>query len=184
MIVISDTTPLNYLILIERENLLYKLFGKVIIPQAVFDELSASGASEKVRQWIKKLPFWIEVRQTVLIPDASLDILDAGEREAILLAQELAADLLLVDDRQARQAAINLGINITGTVGILDKAAREGLIDLRTTIAEIQKTNFRIADDVVRKLIEEDEKRRSREKFLKALSKVPKVEPDEDDRIE
>ena len=177
MIVVSDTSPLNYLILIDEDGLLPKLFGRVIIPSAVFDELQAVGASAKVSQWTKNLPEWLEIRQTELTADTSLDILDAGEREAILLAQELAADLLLVDDRQARQAAISLGINITGTVGILDKAAREGLIDLRTAVAEIQKTNFRIADDVVRKLIEEDEKRRSREKFLKALSKVPKVEP-------
>ncbi len=91
--------------------------------------------------------------------DESLDILDAGEREAILLAQELTADLLLVDDRQARQAATALGINITGTIGILDKAASEGLIDLKSAVEKIQNTNFRISDDVVRKLIEENERR-------------------------
>lgn len=101
-----------------------------------------------------------------------------------MLARELAADLLLADDKQARQAAFDLGIEITGTIGILDKAAREGLINLESAIREIQKTNFRINADLVRKLIEESEKRISREKFLKALSKVPKVEPDENDRIE
>lgn len=110
--------------------------------------------------------------------------MDAGEREAILLAQELVADLLLVDDKQARQAAADFGIAITGTLGILDKAARDGLINLETAIKKLQKTNFRIADDLVQKLINESEKRDSREKFLKALSKVPKVEPDEDDRID
>jgi len=124
MIIVSDTTPLNYLILIGRENILHQLFGSVIIPQAVFNELSATGASEKVRLWVKELPFWIEVKQTVLIPDSSLDILDTGEKEAIMLAQEISADLLLVDDWQARLAAINLGIRITGTLGILDRAAR------------------------------------------------------------
>lgn len=107
--------------------------------------------------------------------------MDAGEREAILLAQELVADLLLVDDKQARQAAADFGIAITGTLGILDKAAREGLIDLETAIKKMQKTNFRIADDLVRKLIKESE---SREKFLQALSKVPKVAPDEDDNFD
>lgn len=101
-----------------------------------------------------------------------------------MLAQELSADLLLVDDKQARQAAVYLGIAITGTIGILDKAASEGLIDLKTVIGKIQNTSFRINDDLVRKLIEESEKRISREKFLKALSKVPRVEPDEDDKID
>ncbi len=153
MIVVSDTTPLNYLVLIERENVLRELFGRVVIPQTVFDELSAMGAAAKVRDWAKNLPAWIEVRQTNLIADASLNILDAGEREAILLAQELCADLLLVDDKQARQAALDLHLSITGTIGVLDQAARRNLIDLKTVIAELQKTNFRISEDLIRELL-------------------------------
>ena len=131
MIVVSDTSPLNYLILIGEEELLPKLFGHVIIPNAVFDELQAAGASAKVREWANDLPEWIEIKQTALSADKSLDILDAGEIEAILLAQELSADLLLIDDKLARQAAINLGLAITGTLGILDKASNSGLIDLK-----------------------------------------------------
>ena len=96
-----------------------------------------------------------------------------------MLAQELSADLLLVDDKQARQAALNLGIEITGILGVLDRAAREGLVNLKTAIENLQKANFHIADDLVRKLVEESE---SREKFLKALSKVPKVESDENNK--
>ena len=184
MIVVTDTSPLNYLILIGEEKLLPKLFGRVIVPHVVFDELQAAGASAKVREWANNLPEWIEIKQAKLTADAALDILDAGEREAILLAQKLVADLLLVDDKQARQAAADFGIAITGTLGILDKAARDGLIDLEIAIEKMQKTNFRIADDLVRKLIEESEKRAGREKFLQALSKVPKVKPDEDDRID
>lgn len=170
MIVISDTSPLNYLILIGGEKLLPQLFGRVIIPQAVFDELNATGASAQVRDWTRNLPVWIEIKQTALTANDALDILDAGEREAILLAQELAADLLLVDDKQARQAAANLGIEITGILGVLDRAARQDLINLKTAVENLQKTNFHIADDLVRKLVAE--------------SKVPKVEPDEDDRID
>lgn len=181
MIVVSDTSPLNYLILIGEENLLPKLFGRVIIPQVVFEELGASGASAKVRDWAQNLPVWIEIKQTSLTANAALDILDAGERAAILLAQELSADLLLVDDKQARQAAANLGINITGILGVLDRAARINLVNLKTALNDLQKTNFHVADDLVRRIIEESE---SREKFLKALSKAPKVEPDEDDRID
>jgi len=155
MIVISDTTPLNYLVLIEQENVLRELFGRVVIPQTVFDELKAAGASAKVRGWANNLPVWIEVRQTNLIADASLDILDAGEREAILLAQELSADLLLVDDKQARQAALDLHLSITGTIGVLDQAARRNLIDLKSAIDELQKTNFHISEDLIRKLLKE-----------------------------
>jgi predicted nucleic acid-binding protein len=163
MIVVADTSPLNYLILIEAEDLLPKLFGRVVIPNAVFEEMQDVGASASVRKWVQNLPKWIEIRQTVLTADASLDILDAGEREAIMLAQELAADLLLVDDKQARLAAVDLGIAITGTIGILDKAAREGLIDLKSAIEKIQKTSFRISDNLIEKLIEESEERTSLE---------------------
>ncbi len=158
MIVIADTSPLNYLILIGEENLLPKLFGRVIIPNAVFDELQNAGASAEVQDFANNLPEWIEVRKTALTAAPSLDHLDAGERDAILLAQELSADLLLVDDKQARQTAFDLGINITGTVGILDRAARENMIDLKTVIKKLQKTSFRIADDVVQKIIEENKK--------------------------
>ncbi len=157
MIIISDTSPLNYLILIGQENLLFELFGRVIIPQAVFDELQSEGASDQIRDWAKNLPEWIEIKQTGLTGDSSLDILDAGEREAILLAQELSADLLLVDDKQARQAALNFSLAITGTLGILDRAAREKLIDLKTVIKKLQKTSFRISDDLVQKILDDNE---------------------------
>lgn len=156
MIVVSDTSPLNYLILIGEEYILTKLFGRVVIPQAVFDELQDAGASLQVRGWSQNPPDWVTVRQPTLIPANSLDLLDKGEREAILLAQELSADLLLVDDKQARQAAVNLGVAITGTVGIIDKAARADLIDLKTVIAKLQKTNFFISDDLVKILLKNE----------------------------
>lgn len=156
MIVVSDTSPLNYLILIGEENILTKLFGSIVIPQAVSDELLDAGASSQVREWSQNLPDWVKVRHAILTPAASLDLLDRGEREAILLAQELSADLLLVDDKQARQAAVNLGIAITGTVGIVDKAARAGLIDLKIGVEKLQKTNFFISDDLLNLLLENE----------------------------
>ncbi|NOT48375.1 MAG: DUF3368 domain-containing protein [Acidobacteria bacterium] len=154
MIVVSDTSPLNYLILIGQESLLPKLFGNVVIPQVVFDELRGKGAPSLIIEWSRNLPAWIQIKQTHLVPIPSLDILDRGEREAILLVQELSADLLVVDDKQARMAAADLGIEITGTVGIIDKAARMGLIDLRTVIDKLQTTNFFISADLIKKLME------------------------------
>ncbi len=70
-----------------------------------------------------------------------------------MLAHEISADLILLDDRQARNAALELGLTITGTVGVLDKAARAGLIDLRAVLEDLQKTNFYIAVELVEKLI-------------------------------
>lgn len=78
MIVVADASPLNYLVSIEAEDLLPKLFGRVVIPNAVFEELQAVGASEKVREWARKLPEWIEIKYTNSAADASLDILGAG----------------------------------------------------------------------------------------------------------
>lgn len=153
MITVSDTSPLNYLILIGEDAILSKLFGSVVIPPAVLDELRDPGASTVVHKWSQNLPDWVKIRQSSLMTTAALDLIDKGEREAILLAQELSADLLLVDDKKARQAAVNLGIVITGTVGVLDKAARTGLIDVKIVIAKLRETNFFVSDDVLQILL-------------------------------
>jgi predicted nucleic acid-binding protein len=79
MIVISDTSPLNYLILIGQENLLPTLFGQVCVPQTVFDELSAEGASVQVRSWAQTLPSWIEIKQTNLTA-LSMFLIQASEK--------------------------------------------------------------------------------------------------------
>ncbi|MGI8669006.1 MAG: DUF3368 domain-containing protein [Aridibacter sp.] len=160
MIVIADTSPLNYLVLIGQENLLPKFFGQVIIPQAVFDELNDAGASVEVRNWLREIPNWIEIKQIGLASNASLDIWDTGEREAILLAQELSADLLLVDDKQARQAAVDFGIAITGILGILDRAAQKDLLDLSETLDKLQKTSFRASEKLISNLIQLDAERK------------------------
>jgi len=155
MIVVSDTSPLNYLVLIGQEELLPKLFGRVIIPQIVFNELTGVSAPAQILVWAEKLPLWLEIQPTNLIAPPSLDILDNGERDAILLAQEISANLILLDDRQARNAARDLGLTITGTVGVLDKASREGLIDLRDVLKDLQKTNFYISVELIGKLLGE-----------------------------
>lgn len=130
MIVISDTTPLNYLALIGQQDLLARLFERVVIPRAVWIELQAEGTPEPVRSWIVSAPEWLEVRQANLPADAALSMLDSGEQEAILLAQELHADLLLIDDKDGRLEATRRNIAVVGTLGILDKAAEIRLAGL------------------------------------------------------
>ena len=83
MIVIADTTPLNYLVLIEQADLLPRLFGRVLIPPAVFEELQNTEAPEAVRVWIASRPSWLQIHQLHIAPDAGLDYLDAGERETL-----------------------------------------------------------------------------------------------------
>jgi predicted nucleic acid-binding protein len=87
MIVVADTSPINYLILIDEIDILAKMYGRVVIPHAVREELLRSSAPEMVRNWIGTSPAWLEVRSPVHAPDASLAALDAGERDAIILSR-------------------------------------------------------------------------------------------------
>lgn len=92
MIVIADTSPICYLVLIGEIELLPKLFGKVLIPQAVYIELSAAGTPQDLLSWIATPPDWLEVCSTTVKNDPLLANLHTGEREAIFLAEELNAD--------------------------------------------------------------------------------------------
>ena len=156
MIVVSDTTPINYLILIGQIDLLKKLYHRLIIPESVFEEMQRLQTPEKVRQWISEQPDWIEVRKASEL-NPVLD-LGAGERDAILLAQELGADLILMDDRKGRQAAIRLGLAVSGTLAVLVTAARNDLIDLPTAIRQLLQTSFRAPADLIQSLLDEDYK--------------------------
>jgi predicted nucleic acid-binding protein len=160
MIVISDTTPLNYLALIGQQEILARLFERVIIPQAVWTELQAEGTPEPVRSWIVSEPEWLEVRQANLPADAALSMLDPGEQEAILLAQELHADVLLIDDKGGRLEATRRNIAVVGTLGILDKAAERDWLDLPEALARLQQTSFRASAELIHSLLEQDAKRK------------------------
>lgn len=160
MIVISDTAPLNYLVLIGQQELLAKLFERVIIPQAVWTELQAEGTPESVRSWLANLPAWLEVKHTNLAADAALVTLGEGEQEAILLAQELHADLLLIDDKDGRLEASRRNLTVVGTLGILDRAAERGLLDLPDVLARLEQTSFRATPMLLKSLLERDAKRK------------------------
>lgn len=154
MIVVSDTTPINYLILIDQIDLLKKLYGRLIVPESVFEEMQRSQTPEKVRQWIGGHPGWIEMRKTSLL-NPVLD-LGAGERDTILLAQELRADLILMDDRKGRQAAIKRGLAVSGTLAVLVTAAKSDLVDLPTAIRQLLQTSFRAPADLIQSLLDEN----------------------------
>ncbi len=142
MIVVSDTSPINYLILTGYIDLLKTLYHRVIIPRSVFTELNSEAAPAKVQTFIKDLPGWIEVRQAKVLPPLPLD---PGEREAIGLAEEFRADLLLLDESKARDIARGRGLAVTGTLGIFERAAEQGFVDLPEAIDRLKKTNFRLA---------------------------------------
>jgi predicted nucleic acid-binding protein len=117
MIVVADASPLNYLIQIQFDTLLHVLFGQVLVPTAVIEELSYSRAPNSVKTWISRRPPWMDVRPVVTPDDDALETLDPGEREAIVLAQQTNADFLLIDERRGRLEARRRGILTTGTLG-------------------------------------------------------------------
>lgn len=152
MIVVSDTSPINYLLLIHQIDLLPRLFERIIIPDAVRKEMLNEGAPSILQKWIKNPPLWLEV-QTVSTIDQSLNRLDIGEQSAITLAQTLPADLLLIDERLGRKKAIERSIQIIGTLGILDEAGERGWIDLAHSLTQLQQTNFRISRQMIKELL-------------------------------
>ncbi|MGB3491133.1 MAG: DUF3368 domain-containing protein [Elainellaceae cyanobacterium] len=152
MIVVADTSPIHYLLLINQIDLLPHLFQQIIIPDVVRDEMLAPDAPLILQQWITNPPSWLTV-QPVPVIDLTLNSLDPGEQAAITLAQTLPADLLVIDERLGRRMAEARGIAIIGTLGILDDAATQGLIDLPKAIAQLQQTNFRVSRRLIQALL-------------------------------
>jgi predicted nucleic acid-binding protein len=149
MIVVADTSPLNYLIQIDCDSLLPRIYGHIIVPAGVMQELSHAGAPAAVNLWLTRVPSWIEVRAISLPVDAELAFLGLGEREAIQLAVEQRADLLLIDERKGRLEAKRRGLMTTGTLGVLLSAGELGLVDsaeaYRRLLAE---TSFRTSAEL------------------------------------
>lgn len=143
MIAVADTSPLCYLILINEVDLLQKLFTQVVVPSAVITELLHEDAPEAARGWAANLPPWVSVQESPARSPAGLEKLHAGEQAAILLAESINSELILIDEKSARRIATERGMRITGTLGILGQAARCGLVDLPAAIDRLRRTNFR-----------------------------------------
>jgi predicted nucleic acid-binding protein len=142
-VVVADAGPLRYLILIDEIELLPRLFGKIVLPDVVRDELIAPRTPREVSAWLATSPPWLETRST-LVAEAQLPRkLDDGERAAIALAMELGASLILMDDRAGVEAARLRGLQVTGTLGVLLRAASRGFLDLETALSRLRATNFR-----------------------------------------
>lgn len=131
MIIISDTTPIISLLKAGRLELLQQMFTEVLVPEAVYGELISNKIFEEEAEQIKHASF---IKMNRVANQQSVSIfqkitgLDAGESEAITLADEMKADLLLMDERKGRQVAKQMGLVITGTIGILLQAYDECLL--------------------------------------------------------
>ncbi len=121
--VVSNTTPLIALADIGQLELLHKLYDEVLVPEAVFNEVESEPARTIVlnAEWIKRIKVHHPDRKSLFSSR-----LHAGEVEAIILAEEENADLLLMDDNAAKKTAKYLGFQVTGSLGVLVKAKQNG----------------------------------------------------------
>lgn len=156
MIVVCDTSPLNYLVQIGLIDLLPRLFNRVCTPPAVLAELHHPRSPEPVRIWASSPPAWLDIRRPSrgdLIPG-----LGPGETEAITLAVEIGADALLIDERKGSNEATRRGLRVVGTLAVLIEAAVCDLTDFPSTIDRLRATNFRATDVLIaeaHRLVEE-----------------------------
>ena len=154
MKVVSDSSPLIFLSALGLLDILRIEFGEVLIPEMVYQEVTANDlkGSRAVRDadWIAV----VAVRGAEYL--SLLPVLDAGEREAIILASEQNADLLLMDDLAGRRAAMMYGINVMGTLGFLKVMCRKGRVEnLRNVLDELMGHGFRMDVNLYRRILED-----------------------------
>ncbi len=153
MTVVADTSTLCYLILIGYPDLLRQIYGQIHVPQAVQQELLHADAPAPVRDWATRWPNWIQVHPVAASDDAALARLHPGEREAILLATSLAAEVVLLDEKAARAVAALRGWRVAGLLGVLAEGSFRGLVDLPAAIDRLRQTNFRASPKLLREVL-------------------------------
>jgi predicted nucleic acid-binding protein len=154
MIIVCDSSPLFALAICDKLYLLDKLYDKVLLPFTVFNESTVIGKpnAEMIRTWGQD--------KVVKITDGKLFealhfALDTGEAEAITLYKEKSADALLIDEQKGRKIAEYYNINIIGTLGILLKAKREGILaEITPSIRLLRKSKIRISDELYDSILE------------------------------
>jgi len=155
MLIVSDTSPITNLIQMGRLELLHQIFGEIVIPQKVFEELSVYEGHKKeieAREWI--LVKSVNNRQLVKTLEQRLD---SGEAESIVLAKELGADLLIIDERKGREIAGEYGLKIVGLLGVLIQGKKKGFLDNLKPILDrlINEIGFRVDKVLYERILEE-----------------------------
>jgi len=155
VIVVSDASPIANLAVVGQLELLRQLYGVVVIPPAVRAEVIAG---LDLRKLSPEVASWLEVRAVINAKavQSLLLSLDKGEAEAIVLAEELNADLLLMDEQKGRFIAQNLGLHVIGLLGVLLEAKKRGLVSALRPIVDdlIHKAGFWIGSDLYHRLLE------------------------------
>jgi uncharacterized protein len=153
-LVVVNTTPIIALSLIGQLDLLRRLYGRVVVPTAVQAEVLAGGVAGIGIRELREAS-WLEVvslrdpGRADLIAD-----LQRGEAEVLALAQEQAADLVIIDERLARRYAVRLGMRLTGTLGVILKAKKLGMIEaVAPLMDQLRAGGIRLGDDVVAEVL-------------------------------
>jgi predicted nucleic acid-binding protein len=152
MIVLSNTSPLIGLASIRRFGLLHQMFGHIVIPQAVYRESVTEGREVGGAKREVTAARWVETRTVTdrAAVTTLLERLDEGEAETIVLAREMAADWVIMDERRGRKILTEWGINKIGTLGILLKAKQLGLLSMiRSDIELLCQEGFTVSQEVV-----------------------------------
>ena len=143
MIVVADTSPFVVLVACGHVDILPALFKHVSIPPQVSAELAASRRPQEVRDFIATPPMWLRVvapSTTETIPG-----LAAAETAAIALAAEVQAGRLIIDEYRGRKAAMERGLHVVGTIGVMELAAELGFIELDRAFERVKQTDFWIS---------------------------------------
>jgi predicted nucleic acid-binding protein len=157
VIVVSDASPLISLAAIGRLDLLRQFFGTLTIPAFVHEEVTRAAGRAGAGELASS--DWVVVRKlgNEFLARALDGELDRGEAEAIALAVELKADLVLIDERRGRAVAARFGLRVVGVLGLLVEAKRKGLLDRVEPVLSdlLHKAGFRLGPELYRRILEE-----------------------------
>lgn len=154
MNVVADTSPICHLVRIQQSHVLSELFGQIVVPSQVVNELSHLHAPLDVRSFIANPPAWLSVQTLNHI--TPIPVLDPGEEAAINLAFEIKADFLFMDEKTGRRIAANppWNLNVLGTLGILEMAANNGLLSLRSALKKLLDSHFYVNPTIIQNMLE------------------------------
>jgi predicted nucleic acid-binding protein len=136
MIVVADSGPLHYLILLEHTELLPRFYSHVLVPEPVAIELSAAAAPAVVQEWMRKPPTWVEIRP---VPSDAIS----------MISDDLDADLLLIDEAAGRAEAKRRHLRVTGTLGVLRAGAEQGLVNVPELLERLRATSFHLDETLL-----------------------------------
>ena len=145
--IVSNTSPLRYLIAVGQADLVQKVFHEVLIPPAVLTELMHPSGRDDVRRWVEQHPAWLSVRELRSRPPHELtSTLDAGESEVLQLALEIHPDFILIDERLGRRIAASRGFAVIGALGLLLESYRQKyILDPIRILNQMRYIGFRVS---------------------------------------